>query len=169
MTGLPCHIQNPLYAPLWGLIVVSHMKHSYFDDLETLRKELDECHGEVELCYYHDTKEVNEEPRIRRVMTLWAQDRGHALRNPMHSQYFSQMTVETAKDWLTKRLTNDLVFESDVMNTWHAKRVVESIFSLVDFESAYTERFIIKDYTFSAVLIISGMKDSVVVAFFGED
>lgn len=146
------------------------MSATVSDALALLKQEIEESGGdEIELRFYPGTGDPEGEPRIRQVVRLWAADGGHTLRNPIQSQHFTKFSRQEARDWLVERLTKDLVFNSHAMNPWHARRVADSVFELLEFQSAYRERFIVRDYTFSDIMLLSDRNDSIVIAFMGED
>lgn len=138
--------------------------------LALLKQEIEESGGdEVELCYYPETNDPEGEPRIRQVVRRWAEDCGHTLRNPIQSQHFVRYSVDDARKWLVERLTKDLVFNAQAMNSWHAQRVADSLLGLQTFQSAYRERFVVRDYTFSDIMLLSDCSNTIVIAFMGED
>jgi hypothetical protein len=138
--------------------------------LTLLKQEIEESGGdEIEFRHYSGTDDPEGEPRIRQIVRRWAEDCGHTLRNPIQSQHFTKFSEQEARDWLIERLTKDLVFNCHAMNPWHARRVADSVLGLLEFQSAYRERFVVRNYAFSDIMLFSDKNDSIVIAFMGDD
>jgi hypothetical protein len=110
---------------------------------------------------------LDDEQRQALAIRQWITRNDHERRaqsNPLH-----WLTPDGALAWLDHRLTVGLVFNYQLMNRWHARRLALSLLSLLEGARYASRDFVIEDCTFSDVLVIVTDVEALVVAILGED
>ena len=106
---------------------------------------------------------------IEPLLQGWAAAFGHKLRIPERRNSFQWLSHDDAVTWVNGHLTRDLVFGTVGMEAQKAAALTAQLFDHLGRVQALTSNFVISDWTFCDVIVMSNASATLLLAFLGED
>lgn len=129
----------------------------------------EEAHNVTEFLVLDLAEGVTDDQARETILSDWAAANGHALRASGEQNPFCPLVGEKVEGWLADRHFEDIVYRTVGPDQKRSSSAAAELVARIGPADYRWSDFIIDDWTFCDVLVITQPLRSIVIAFLGED
>jgi hypothetical protein len=135
-----------------------------------LIKELEECTpNSIDVLLLNKSTLLESKLEIESTLASWAFAFNHNLLEKNRRNPFANLNDKEVREYIVDRLSRDIVFGSKSKDIERAVSLTDSLLTGLGSVAGIESDFVIDNWTFCNLIIISAKKTTLVLAFLGED